>query len=77
MLMVWTEGMVMLRSVSASERNDSISLSVLRSRGTLGPVIHSAYPYPTYGGVGPASGGLQGARRLAYAALLVQPEEVR
>ena len=28
------------------------------SRGTLGPVIHSTYPYPTYGGVGTASGGL-------------------
>ena len=36
------------------------------SRGTLGPVIHSTYPYPTYGGVGTASGGLQGARRLTY-----------
>ena len=36
------------------------------SRGTLGPFIHSTYPYPTYGGVGTASGGLQGARRLAY-----------
>ena len=36
------------------------------SCGTLGPVIHSTYPYPTYGGVGTASGGLQGARRLAY-----------
>ena len=36
------------------------------SRGTLGPVIHSKYPYPTYSGVGTASGGLQGARRLAY-----------
>ena len=36
------------------------------SRGTLGPVIHSIRPSPTYGGVGPASGGLQGARRLAY-----------
>ena len=36
------------------------------SRGTLGPVIHYTYPYPTGGGVGTASGGLQGARRLAY-----------
>ena len=36
------------------------------SYGTLGPVIHSTYHYPTYGGVGTASGGLQGARRLAY-----------
>ena len=36
------------------------------SWGTLGPVIYYIYPYPTYGGVGPASGGLQGARRLAY-----------
>ena len=35
------------------------------SRRTLGPVIHSTYQYPTYGGVGTASGGLQGARRLA------------
>ena len=36
------------------------------SCGTIGPEVHSMYPYPTYGGVGPASGGLQGARRLAY-----------
>ena len=36
------------------------------SRGTLGPEVHYMYPYPTYGSVGPASGGLQGARRLAY-----------
>ena len=36
------------------------------SRGTIGPEVHSMYPYPTYGGVGTASGGLQGARRLAY-----------
>ena len=36
------------------------------SRGTIGPGIHSIHPYPTYGGVGTASGGLQGPRRLAY-----------
>ena len=36
------------------------------SRRTLGPVIHSTYQYPTEGGVGTASGGLHGARRLAY-----------
>ena len=36
------------------------------SRGTLGPCIHYTYPYPTNGGVGTASGGLKGARRLAY-----------
>ena len=47
------------------------------SRGTLGPVIHSTYPYPTYGGVGPASGGLQGARRLAYDPDPVEPDQVR
>ena len=35
------------------------------SRGTLGPVIHYTYPYPTGGGVGTASGGLPCARRLA------------
>ena len=35
------------------------------SRGTLGPVIHSTCPYPTDGGKKTASGGLQGARRLA------------
>ena len=26
-------------------------------RGTIGPCVHSTYPYPTYGGVGTASGG--------------------
>ena len=35
------------------------------SRGTLGPEIGYIYPYPTYGGVETASGGLQAARRLA------------
>ena len=34
------------------------------SRGNHGPVIRYRYPYPTYGGVGPASGGLQGTLRL-------------
>ena len=47
------------------------------SRGTLGPVIHSTYPYPTYGGVGTASGGLQGARRLSYGKLPIGWEVVR
>ena len=36
------------------------------SRGAIGSVIRSKHPYPTYGGVGTASGGLQGAHRLAY-----------
>ena len=45
-------------------------------RTVMGISVHTAetetaktpttYPYPTYGGVGTASGGLQGARRLAY-----------
>ena len=44
------------------------------SRGTLGPVIHYTCPYPTDGGVGPASGGLQGARRLATGSYSGIPE---
>ena len=32
------------------------------SRGTIGPGIHYTHPYPTYGGVGGASGG----RRIDY-----------
>ena len=36
------------------------------SRGNHGPVIRSRYPYPTYSGVGPAAGGLQGTHRLSY-----------
>ena len=28
--------------------------------------MSSRYPYPTYGGVGPAAGGLKGTRRLSY-----------
>ena len=45
------------------------------SRGNHGPVIRSRYPYPTYGGVGPASGGLQGTRRLSYDPSLVGPDQ--
>ena len=47
------------------------------SRGTIGPVIHYTYPYPTDGGVGPASGGLQGARRLAYDPVVLEEQQVR
>ena len=36
------------------------------SLGNHGPVIRSKYPYPTYSGVGPAAGGLQGTHRLSY-----------
>ena len=36
------------------------------------PVVRSRYPYPTYGGVGPAAGGLQGTRRLSYDAVILE-----
>ena len=42
------------------------------SRGNHGPVIRYMYPYPTYGGVGPAAGGLQGTHRLSYDPVPIQ-----
>ena len=46
------------------------------SRGSIGPVIHYIHPYPTYGGVGPASGGLQGALGLASGPIILSDDRV-
>ena len=42
------------------------------SRGNHGPVTRSRYPYPTYGGVGPAAGGAP-----AFRGLPLNPSHVR